>query len=139
MQNGKIVVSGNAGGDMALARYNSDGSLDTSFDGDGKVTTDFGSNYDVAYDVAIQSDGKIVATGKSNAVSNVALARYNADGSLDTSFSTDGKVTTDLGSWSDGRGLTLLPDGRILIVGAMRFNNNYGPLSGGAYCVTCRA
>ena len=119
---GKIVVAGfnmNAyyAFDFALARYNSDGSLDTSFDSDGKLTTDFGDDDDEAYDVAIQSDGEVVVVGKSN--DNVAVARYNTDGSLDTSFDTDGKVTTDLEGSDDARGLSLLPDGRILVVGTM--------------------
>ena len=69
-------------------RYNTDGSLDTSFDSDGKVTTEVGSTNDYAYSVAIQSDGKIVAAGYSNNGSNddFALVRYNTDGSLDASF-----------------------------------------------------
>src|SRR5262249_35454426 len=62
--------------DFALARYNPDGSLDTTFNSDGKVTTDFGSN-DGANSVAIQADGKIVAAGFGGAQSGFALARYN--------------------------------------------------------------
>ncbi len=66
---GKIVVAGGASKntsysyDFALVRYNSDGSLDTSFDGDGIVRTDFGST-ERAYSVAIQADGKIVVGGR---------------------------------------------------------------------------
>ncbi|WP_248783003.1 delta-60 repeat domain-containing protein, partial [Streptomyces exfoliatus] len=63
---GKIVAVGRAGGafrDFALARYNTDGSLDTTFNGDGRVTTDFGGD-DVAERVAVQADGKIVAVGR---------------------------------------------------------------------------
>ena len=98
---GKIVAAGDSNNgsnsDFALVRYNTDGSLDTSFDSDGKVTTAIGSGTDEAYSVAIQSDGKIVAAGYSNNGSNndFALVRYNTDGSLDTSFDSDGKVTTD--------------------------------------------
>ena len=86
-------------------RYNTDGSLDTSFDSDGKVTTAIGSGNDYACSVAIQSDGKIVAAGYSDNGSNYdfALVRYNTDGSLDTTFDSDGKVTTAIGS-----GMTLL-------------------------------
>ena len=97
---GKIVVAGysNNGSnfDFALARYNTDGSLDTYFDSDGKITTAIGSSNDYAFSVAIQSDGKIVVAGYSYNESGgeFALARYNTDGSLDTSFDTDGKVTT---------------------------------------------
>jgi Domain of unknown function (DUF5122) beta-propeller len=46
-------------------RYNTDGSLDESFGGDGKVPTDFTDGYEAAYGVAIQADGKIVAAGPS--------------------------------------------------------------------------
>ena len=60
---GKLVVAGESGGDFALARYNPDGSLDTSFSGDGIVTTDFAGWGDVAYAVALQDDGRIVAAG----------------------------------------------------------------------------
>ena len=84
--------------DFALVRYNTDGSLDTTFDSDGKVTTAIGSGNDYAYSVAIQSDGKIVAAGYSQRSNDFALVRYNTDGSLDTSFDSDGKVTTAIGS-----------------------------------------
>ena len=100
---------------------NADGSLDTSFDTDGKVTTDFGSSGDVAQSVAIQSDGKIVAAGYSNNGSDdeFALARYNTDGSLDTSFDTDGKVTTAIGSASDGAySVAIQSDGKIVAAGS---------------------
>ena len=96
---GKIVVAGrayNAGDDFAVVRYNTDGSLDTSFDSDGKVTTAVLSATDRALGVAIQSDGKIVAAGYSYNGSNndFAVVRYNTNGSLDTGFGTSGKVTT---------------------------------------------
>ena len=74
-----------------------DGSLDTSFGGTGKVTTDFMASDESAAFVTIQADGKIVAAGSSANTSNYdfALVRYNSDGSLDTSFGGTGKVTTD--------------------------------------------
>ena len=83
---GKIVVAGvaaPAARDFALARYNADGTLDTTFDGDGKQTTDFGG-VDDGRRGGVQADGKIVVAGQRPAL---ALARYNADGTLDTSFS----------------------------------------------------
>jgi uncharacterized delta-60 repeat protein len=94
--NGKIVVAGfttASGGDndFALARYNSNGTLDNTFSGNGLVITGFGGS-DVCTSVAIQSDGKIVAGGYTNA--GFALARYNTNGTLDKTFSTDGLVTT---------------------------------------------
>lgn len=66
---------GGAGGRFAVARYDPDGTLDTSFGGDGKVTTDFTAEEDVASAVAIQSDGRIVAAGKARG-NRFALARY---------------------------------------------------------------
>src|SRR5687767_12454370 len=83
---GKIVVAGStiigSSLDFAVARYNPNGTLDTSFSMDGKLTTDFGG-FDYALDVAVQADGKIVAVGWSNSptASGFALARYNSDGS----------------------------------------------------------
>ncbi len=103
---GKIVAVGDAGDgneddyyDFAVARYNTDGSLDTSFGFDGLVTTDLGSDDDEAQAVAIQPDGKIVVAGYNGLNGyDFALTRYNSDGSLDTSFDGDGKATTDFGT-----------------------------------------
>ena len=69
----RVVSYNGSNNDFALVRYNTDGSLDTSFDTDGKVTTAIGSGDDVAYSVAIQSDGKIVAAGYSDNGSNATL------------------------------------------------------------------
>ena len=73
---------------FTMARYNLNGSLDTSFDSDGKVSTDFDSANDRAQALAIQPDGKIVVAGFSNigGENHFALVRYNTNGSLDTSF-----------------------------------------------------
>ncbi|MCP4374794.1 MAG: hypothetical protein GY794_01235, partial [bacterium] len=120
---GKVLVAGfskDGDFDFALTRYNVDGSLDTSFDTDGIVTTDFGSSTDTGYSVTVQSDGKILLAGRSNSDSDYdfALVRYNADGSLDTTFDTDGKLTTDFGSGDDwGRDVAVQSDGKILVVG----------------------
>src|SRR5262249_21955485 len=109
---GKIVVVGIASTDLAVARYNSDGSLDTSFDGDGKVTTNFGA-IDSAQRVTIQSDGKIVVAGGTG-TSGLALARSNANGSLDTDFDGDGLITA--AGLGNARGLALDSSGRIVTV-----------------------
>jgi len=118
---GKIVVAGTSGGNFALARYNRDGSLDTSFDLDGKVITDFGAD-DQALEVAIQPEGNIIAAGLTAAfpASDFALARYNRDGSLDTSFDSDGKVTTDFGAYEVAWAVDIQPDGEI-VAGGFRF------------------
>ena len=94
-----ILYSG-TGNYFTLARYNSDGSLDAGFDGDGKVHIPFIYNgtYSsaIAQSVAIQSDGKIVAAGRSDTGTgyDFTLGRYNIDGSLDAGFDGDGKVQT---------------------------------------------
>jgi uncharacterized delta-60 repeat protein len=115
---GKIVVAGGAGGEFALARYNPNGSLDVSFSGDGRQTTDFGGN-DAASGVAIQPDGKTVAVGvaSSGSAGDFALARYNSDGSLDATFSGDGRQTTDFAGSDQAKGLVLQGDGKIVAVG----------------------
>ncbi|HET6771374.1 MAG TPA: delta-60 repeat domain-containing protein [Actinomycetota bacterium] len=120
---GKIVAAGEAlvSGtlDFALARYNTDGSLDTTFDGDGKVTTDFAGDFDVALAVAIQGDGKIVAAGGAVVAGfDFALARYNTDGSLDPAFGGDGKVTTDFGGFDDAFAVAIQGDGKIVAAGS---------------------
>lgn len=118
---GKIVVAGTTRyRRFALARYNTDGSPDTTFSGDGKVTTDFTPRGDAAYAVAIQADGKIMAAGYAQFHGDLkfALARYTTDGSLDTTFSGDGKVTTDFTSGADGAyGVAIQDDGKIVAVG----------------------
>jgi uncharacterized delta-60 repeat protein len=122
---GKIVAVGSAGGDFGLARYNTNGSLDTSFSGDGLQTTDFlFGDADQANDVAIQSSGRIVAVGSAIGGAtgeDFGLARYNTNGSLDTSFSGDGIKRTSFSAF-DGpegaNGVALQGDGRIVAVGA---------------------
>jgi uncharacterized delta-60 repeat protein len=108
---------------FAVVRYNTDGSLDTTFDSDGKQTTDLGSGA-ASYSVVVQSDDKIVVAGYYNNVGNAdfAVVRYNADGSLDTTFDSDGKQTTAIGSGADvGRSVALQSDGKIVIAG---YSNN---------------
>lgn len=121
---GKLVVVGytNIGGyyDFAVARYNSDGSLDTTFDGDGKLTTSVGPEYDVAESAVIQPDGKIVAAGHSSIGTNndFALVRYTPDGTLDTSFDADGKLTTPIGIAKDiAYSVALQADGKLVAAG----------------------
>jgi uncharacterized delta-60 repeat protein len=137
---GKILLSGfrtnGANSDFALARYNVNGSLDTSFGGgDGKIVTDLGV-YDQGYSMTVQSDGKIIVSGHSDA--EIALVRYTVDGSLDTTFSNDGIVTVDIGAAINingnvvtGMGVTVQSNGKILVTGQsngdlalVRFNND---------------
>ena len=127
LRGGKIVLAGTGslggtrGSDFALARYNPDGSLDTTFSGDGKLTTDFGTG-DAANAVVLQGDGKIVAAGRGAGGGGYAfaLARYRANGSLDTTFSVDGTQTTDFGvptQTGGASGVALQGDGKIVAAG----------------------
>ncbi|MGB7924513.1 MAG: hypothetical protein WCF57_14825 [Pyrinomonadaceae bacterium] len=136
---GKIVVAGftfnnMTRSDFAVLRYNTDGTLDTTFSGDGKQTTEVDGN-DFAYGVAIQSDGKIVLAGEvgEGGLKGFGLVRYNSDGSLDTTFDGDGKVKTDFGLEAAARGIVIQPNGKIVLGGftfdpfdfaAARYNTN---------------
>ena len=130
---GKIVVAGQSDNgsdlDFAVVRYNSDGSLDTSFNGSGKVTTPISSGRDTGSEVAIQSDGKIVVAGTSasGTTFDIAVVRYNSDGSLDTSFNSTGKVTTGFGgnSFDVGNAVKIQSDGKIVVAGQSNFNGNF--------------
>jgi uncharacterized delta-60 repeat protein len=104
---------------FALARYEPDGSPDTSFSGDGFVTTDFGGLADLAYAVAIDPQDRIVAAGQgyTGVDFDFALARYAPDGSLDSGFGSGGKVTTDFGQGDGARGVAIDSLGRIVAVG----------------------
>jgi uncharacterized delta-60 repeat protein len=118
---GKIVVAGQYEGDFALARYGAGGSLDTSFAGDGTVTTPVGSGGDQAWALMLQPDGKIVAAGlSSNGTDNdFAVVRYGSDGTPDAGFGGgDGIVTTPVGTGADeGYAVALQPDGKIVVAG----------------------
>lgn len=131
---GKIVVAGHSylayNGDFALVRYNSDGTLDSTFNTDGKVFTDFGGSGECGYSVAIQTDGKIVVAGvKGNVYPNddFALARYNSDGTLDNTFGSGGKVTTDFGGNTIDKSysVAIQGDGKIVVVGYSGNSSNH--------------
>jgi uncharacterized delta-60 repeat protein len=119
---GKIIAAGlhkvGRHSEFALARYNTNGSLDRSFGKGGEVTTAFaGRRAEEAHALAIQRDGKIVATGGGPPYSAFALARYNANGSLDPSFGEDGRVTTAVGSMSVADALGVESDAKIVAAG----------------------
>lgn len=128
LPDGKIVAAGNAkyGGGPSyflLCRFLPDGNPDPDFGGTGTgaVVIPIGTVYDVCSSMAIQSDGKIILAGstvKSNGWPDVALLRFNPDGTLDGTFGTGGKVTTPFGSTADvGLKTVLQPDGKILVSG----------------------
>lgn len=120
--------------DFAVARYNRNGSLDKSFDGDGKVTTDVGADQDRINAVALQADGKIVAAGGSGLsvvddppLSQFILVRYNSNGSLDSTFDQDGKVITPIGVSSTANAMAIQPDNKILAAGITHPSEGYNP------------
>ncbi|WP_372722763.1 DUF4347 domain-containing protein, partial [Novipirellula sp.] len=115
-KDGKIVLGGKSNDQFALARLTSAGVLDTSFDADGLLTTDFGMGDEIISGLAQQSDGKIVAAGTANL--DFALARYNSDGSLDTSFDTDGLQTSDLGATERAYSVAITATQRIVVAGS---------------------
>jgi uncharacterized delta-60 repeat protein len=125
---GRIVAAGGVssanGSDFALTRYSLDGTLDATFGGDGKVSTDFLEG-DSAHAVAIQPDGRIVAAGgaasRPTAAGGFALARYNADGALEANGGDDGKTITDFVAGIGGAsaaGMAIQADGRIVLAGS---------------------
>jgi uncharacterized delta-60 repeat protein len=138
---GKLVLAGwswtGTDSRFVAARCNTDGTMDTSFDGDGVVETDLGTPNDYAHAVAIQSNGAIVLAGYtalSGQVSHMALVRYLSNGALDNSFDGDGRLSLSIGNTGDGayalaiqRGSTGKPD-RILVAGV---GSNLGPTQNG--------
>ena len=116
---GKIVAAGLSGGRIALIRYDTDGSLDQSFGGDGKVVTNLSAGSDWVGGVELQPDGRIVVAGRSgNAGGSFAVVRYNTDGTLDATFSGDGKATVNFSPGDDfAFGVALQADGKIVAAG----------------------
>ena len=133
-----IAVGGNGFSSppsFALAKFRPDGSPDPTFGSGGQVVTNVGSLSDQANCVAVQTDGKIVVGGYTNAGKSdlytsgkrnyaFALVRYHPNGALDTSFGKSGVVKTDLDRSSDDQihELVLRPDGKIVVVGQSGVN-----------------
>lgn len=121
---GRIVAAGTADSRrFALSRYRRNGRLDHSFGGDGKVSTRLLRGLTLAYAMAIQPDGKIVAVGSTANENAFALARYRADGTLDPTFGEDGRVATRMGdSHSFALDVAIQPDGKIVVAGTAEFS-----------------
>ena len=121
---GKIVLAGNRQvgtiNDFALVRYNTNGSLDNTFDGDGVVITDAVLGNGIMEAVSVQNNGQILVAGSSSNGNNgdFALARYNANGNLDNTFDGDGIATYDLenGSSESGHAMQIQAN-RIYLAG----------------------
>jgi uncharacterized delta-60 repeat protein len=135
---GKVLAGGSSPNvlDFALARYNADGTPDTTFADNGEAITDFALS-DVIQGLALQADGGIVASGGAvlpiagGASTDVfALARYRPDGTLDQTFGAGGKVTTDFPPTDSGEDLAgpvaIQPDGKIVAGGCSGNCTSFG-------------
>ena len=128
---GKILIAGSHSGDFRVARYFIDGSVDLAFGNGGIVITDFGY-WESAYAMALQADGKIVVAGEQRPSQeqtifptgalnpkDIALSRYNSDGSLDTTFGAEGRVVTDFGGMELASAIGIQLDGKIVVAGGL--------------------
>ena len=119
---GKIAVAGFTknsspyGYDFALVRYNTNGSLDSTFGTGGIVSTAIG-DFAIAEAIAIQSDGKILLAGWTIADGGFVLARYNTNGSLDNTFGNNGIVNTNISDVEKVNSLVIQSDGKIIAGG----------------------
>jgi uncharacterized delta-60 repeat protein len=116
---GKFVVAGYCyhGGissDFCLARFSTNGELDTTFGSAGLVFTKLSTYDDIARALVVQPDGKILAAGSCS--DSFCVARYNANGALDATFGSSGTVIA-VGGSSEGHALALQHDGRIVVAG----------------------
>jgi len=117
---GRFVVAGNTffgtNDDFGVVRYLPTGEVDPAF---GVVTTDFADGEDIAWSVAVQSDGKVVVAGQaaSGGTNVFAVARYTRNGVLDQGFGLGGKVMTPIGANSVARSVALQSDGKIVVAG----------------------
>ncbi len=128
---GKFVVAGYGAGsyspDFAVARFSSNGTLDTTFSDDGMVTYSYGARtLDYAYAVAVQDDGKVIVAGAVYDTQapgrsyDLLVMRYNANGILDTTFGEQGsgKVRHSIGLNADyNYSIALQDDGKIVLAG----------------------
>jgi uncharacterized delta-60 repeat protein len=119
-------INGNPGGinsnQIALARFNADGTADSTFGQAGQVVTPFPSGGGIAWATALQGDGKIVVAGQTLTAAGwtFSVLRYNTNGSLDTTFGNGGLVTTPDGTGvNPARGVAIQPDGRIVAAGTV--------------------
>src|SRR5437763_14108120 len=137
---GKLVVVGEtykhndfSTEDFVVTRYNTDGTLDTTFGRGGKVRTDFPGLAAVPSAVVIQADGKIVVAGGAfplfTFAGNFQVVRYNSNGSLDRSFGNGGIVTTTFPEGSYAFDVALQPDGKIIAAGTVFVDFNPGEMS----------
>ena len=128
---GKIVTAGysenGTSQEMAIVRYNANGTLDTAFGGNGKVTIPVAGTHSRAFAVAIQTDGKIVAAGDVGAP--MGVVRLNPNGSLDAAFDGDGILTVAFYNNDLAHAVAIQPDGKIVIAGYSEAPISFSALS----------
>lgn len=137
----KILMAGTAKSgaysNFALARINATGKLDSTFDADGVAIQSLGNLNSRIYAIALQSDGKIIAVGSINSGANqdIALARFNSNGTLDLSFGDQGKIIDHIGNHEDvAYAVALQPDGKILVAGNSYINSQSSRFALLRYC-----
>ena len=131
-QDGKILVAGyydnNFYNDALIARFNTDGTPDSTFGNAGLITYVMGNQYDEFHDIAVQPDGKIVVGGRTwqNNSYDFIVMRLFSDGNPDTLFGVNGIATTDFnGNYDCITSLILLPGNRIVVSGHTEIGASY--------------
>ncbi|MCD6065548.1 MAG: hypothetical protein K0S33_374 [Bacteroidetes bacterium] len=135
---GKIIVAGyadiGANNDLAIARFNSNGTLDTTFGmgGSGCVVQSISGSHDQLNCIALQPDGKIVLAGFTQSTTNVItkdsfITRYNANGTIDNTFgAAGGGIVTNMNTGEDEIcSVALQSDGSIVTAGFASNGSNY--------------
>ncbi|MCI0432100.1 MAG: hypothetical protein L0271_00430 [Gemmatimonadetes bacterium] len=133
---GKLVVL--AG--LNLARFNTDGSFDASFGTGGRVAVSFNGVFgEEAQDLVLQPDGRILVAGYTRTLQtttnyDMAIRRFESNGTVDASFGTGGLITIDFSGWGDRADrIALQPDGKIVVGGSAGFVN--GGSAGSSFAV----
>jgi uncharacterized delta-60 repeat protein len=127
--NNKLIVAGSkydqVNSDVILARYNVDGTLDTTFGTGGKVSTNLGSNRDEANALIRDSSNRLIIAGTNGTFGDIALARYSTNGTLDTTFGSSGIVTTGVATNNDSTNALIIDyRGRLVVAGTSASVNN---------------
>lgn len=128
LPDGSIVVGGsamtllNGNRDFGAVKYHADGSLDTTFGSGGWSVFDMGGDSDSTHALALRADGKILLVGdnfdSNSGLSDFAIARLNANGSLDGAFGSAGRVLTDFnGEIDEAMSIALQADGHFIVAG----------------------
>ena len=120
---GKIVVEGSTSaageGDLAVARLNPNGGLDSTFSGDGKLTLGYGAPNEFGTGVVVQQNGRIAVMGSDADLNrDFVVSRLNADGTVDPTFGVNGTATVEYGGVEFDGDIVLQPDGNIVLVGS---------------------